>query len=248
MYAGAAGRPDKLVPSYVQHTFPLRFALWRDVFLKGVHCVTPAPRLWPPQCLSSKIKNRNRLHMSIGEQEVHAIDASTMPLYLDIDGNITETGGSNFVICRDGQVISPRRNNILWGVSLTVLEEILAEMGTLLSSRTYKPTTWSTLTKRGFQPRPIVWAPWSASTACLSATERPTQCGDACSIGGVKSWAKISTARRRKLHEMLRGIAGLLSMPLTRIIHKPSAAWQRFVSLTLHPFVFAGIWGRYSWP
>ncbi len=129
LYAGAAGMPDKLQPSYIQHTFPLRFELWQDSFLNGVHCVTPARRHWPPQCLSSGIKHRNRLHMWIGEQEVHDTDPRAVPLFLDIHGNITETGGSNFVIYRDGHVVSPRRDNILWGVSLTVLEEILAQMG-----------------------------------------------------------------------------------------------------------------------
>ena len=129
VYAGAAGMPETLSPTYVQHTFPVRFSLFRNVFLEGVHCVTPAPRHWPPQCLSSKIKNRNRLHMWIGEQEVKQLDPSATPLYLDINGNITETGGSNFVIYRDGQVVSPRRDNILWGISLTVLGEILEEMG-----------------------------------------------------------------------------------------------------------------------
>ncbi|MHC4875910.1 MAG: aminotransferase class IV [Planctomycetota bacterium] len=129
VYAGAAGMPETLTPSYVQHTFPLRFSMWSKVFREGVHCVTPAPRHWPPQCLSSKIKNRNRLHMWIGEQEVKQLEPGAMPLYLDLNGNITETGGSNFVIYRDGQVVSPRSNNILWGVSLQVLSEILAEMG-----------------------------------------------------------------------------------------------------------------------
>ncbi|HAA73164.1 MAG TPA: hypothetical protein DCE55_28750 [Planctomycetaceae bacterium] len=121
--------PANPSPSYVQHTFPMRFDLFRDIFVNGVHCMTPAPRHWPPQCLSSKIKNRNRLHMWIGEQEIRQLDATAMPLYLDVHGNITETGGSNFVIFRDGKVISPRRNNVLWGISLTVLEEILAQLG-----------------------------------------------------------------------------------------------------------------------
>jgi len=129
VYAGAAGMPETLTPSYVQHTFPIRFPLFRNVFVEGVHCITPAPRHWPPQCLSSKIKNRNRLHMWIGEQEIKQLDPAATPLYLDINGNITETGGSNFVIYRDGQVVSPRRDNILWGISLTVLTEILEEMG-----------------------------------------------------------------------------------------------------------------------
>ena len=138
VYAGASGMPDQLTPSYVQHTFPMRFKLWRSVFREGVHCMTPAPRHWPPQCLSSKIKNRNRLHMWTGEQEIHQVDSSAMPLYLDINGNITETGGSNFVVFVDGKVISPHRNNILWGISLTVLEEIFEDLGVSFIERHIK--------------------------------------------------------------------------------------------------------------
>jgi len=129
VYAGASGMPAELTPSYVQHVFPMRFKLWRNIFLEGAHCMTPAPRHWPPQCLSSKIKNRNRLHMWIGDHEVHQSDSSAIAVFLDVDGNITETGGSNFVIYTGGKVISPRKNNVLWGISLTVLEEILADMG-----------------------------------------------------------------------------------------------------------------------
>jgi branched-chain amino acid aminotransferase len=128
VYAGMAGMPDNLTATCVQHTFPLPFDRWKDIFISGVHCITPAPRHWPPQCLSSKIKNRNRLHMWIGEQEIKPADPHAVALFLDIHGHITETGGSNFVIYRDGVVISPRRSNILWGISLTVLTEILAEM------------------------------------------------------------------------------------------------------------------------
>lgn len=129
VYAGAGGEPEELIPSYVQHTFPLCYSIWRNMFVNGAHCVTPTQRHVPPQCLSPKVKNRNRLHMWIGEQQAHLADPKATPLYLDVDGNITETNGSNFVIYRDGAVISPRRHNILWGVSLAVLVEILKDMG-----------------------------------------------------------------------------------------------------------------------
>ena len=128
VYAGAAGGTGELTPTYVQHTFPLPVELWRDVFVTGVHCITPAPRHIPPQCLSSKIKNRNRLHMWIGDQEAHFIDPNAVALYLDINGNISETGGSNFVMYSKGTVISPQRSNILWGESLEFLTGILGEM------------------------------------------------------------------------------------------------------------------------
>ena len=129
VYAGSAGLSGNMTPTYVQHCFPLPFRLWRDFFVNGIHCVTPSIRHWPPQSLSSKIKNRNRLHMWIGEHQAHLADPKAVALYLDLDGNITETGGSNFVILRAGTVVSPRRRNILWGISLTVLTEILAEFG-----------------------------------------------------------------------------------------------------------------------
>ena len=67
--------------------------------------------------------------MWIGDYQAHQIDPAAIAVYLDIDGNITETGGSNFVIYRDGKVVSPRRRNILWGISLTVLKEILDDLG-----------------------------------------------------------------------------------------------------------------------
>ena len=129
VYAGAAATGDELSPTYLQHTFPLPAALWRDLFLHGAHCITPASRHTAPQSLSSNIKHRNRLHMWIGDHEAHLADPKAIALYLDLDGNIAETGGSNFVIYREGAVISPRRRNMLWGISLTVLAEILGEMG-----------------------------------------------------------------------------------------------------------------------
>ena len=128
VYAGSAGLSGNMTPSYIQHTFPLPFHLWRDYFINGIHCITPSVRHFPPACLSSKIKNRNRLHMWIGEQEAHLADPKAVPLFLDIHSNISETGGSNFVIYKDGTVISPRRKNILWGISLQVLTELLEEM------------------------------------------------------------------------------------------------------------------------
>lgn len=128
VYAGGAGLQDDLESTYVQHTFPMPFHLWKNIFTEGIHCVTPAHRHFPPQCLSSKIKNRNRLHMWVGGKEAALADPGAMALYLDINGFITETGGSNFLIYKDGKVISPKPPNILWGISLQTVTEILSDM------------------------------------------------------------------------------------------------------------------------
>ena len=67
--------------------------------------------------------------MWVGGKEAALADPGAMALYLDINGFITETGGSNFLIYKDGKVISPKPPNILWGISLQTVTEILAEMG-----------------------------------------------------------------------------------------------------------------------
>ncbi|MDP7397655.1 MAG: aminotransferase class IV [Lentisphaeria bacterium] len=127
-YAGAAAGADRLTPTYVQHTFPLLFHAWSHFFTDGAHCVTPPVRHVPPQVLSSKIKHRNRLHMWIGDKQAQQADPKAVPLYMDVDGNIAEASGSNFLIYRDGTVVSPRRPNMLWGISLQTVTEILAEL------------------------------------------------------------------------------------------------------------------------
>lgn len=129
VYAGNAGKSDRMSPTYIQHVFPLPFYLWKNLYTQGARMITPAVPHLPPQCVPSKGKHRNRLHMWIGDNQIKGIDPGAMGLYLDLNGNITETGGSNFVIYKDGKVYSPHSRNILAGVSLKVLTEILADMG-----------------------------------------------------------------------------------------------------------------------
>ncbi len=129
VYAGSAGLTGDMRSTVCLHCFPLPFALWRQAMSVGVHMVTPAQRHLPPNTVSSKIKHRNRLHMWIGDQQARLVDPKAVGLYLDLDGNITETGGSNFVILRGGKIISPRRNNILWGVSLETVARLGRQLG-----------------------------------------------------------------------------------------------------------------------
>lgn len=129
IYAGNAAKAGPLVPTYIQHVFPLPFHAWKSFYTDGVRMITPAVPHLPPQCVPSKGKHRNRLHMWIGDNQIKGIDPGAMGLYLDLNGNITETGGSNFVIFKDGKVISPRSRNILAGISLKVLTELCAQMG-----------------------------------------------------------------------------------------------------------------------
>ena len=56
-------------------------------------------------------------------------DPEAITLLLDLDGNITECAGSNFVIVSDRTVYSPTTRNILQGVSLLTVKELASELG-----------------------------------------------------------------------------------------------------------------------
>lgn len=129
IYAGSAAGSARLTPTVCIHSFPLPFRVWRHLFEPGAHCVTPALRHIPPQCLDPKSKNRSRLHWWLADQQTHAVDPEAITLLLDLDGNVTECAGSNFVVVEDRTVYSPTTRNILQGVSLLTVRELAAERG-----------------------------------------------------------------------------------------------------------------------
>lgn len=129
VYAGAAGMAGDLRPTVCLHCFPLPLQLWKDSLTQGVHAVTPTQRHLPPNVLSSKIKHRNRLHMWIGDRQAKLADPKAVGLFLDLDGNITESGGANFVVFDRGVISSPQRNNILWGVTLDTVARLAEKLG-----------------------------------------------------------------------------------------------------------------------
>ena len=136
VYAGSAAAPGSTMrPTFCIHSFPLPFGLFRRFFEDGIHLVTPSIRHVPAQCLDPKIKNRSRLHWWIGEQEAHLVDPLAMPLLLDLDGNLTETSGSNVLLVKNGVVLSPTPRNILLGISRRTIGELCQKLGIVFQER-----------------------------------------------------------------------------------------------------------------
>jgi len=129
VYAGSAAPGKALTPTFCIHSFPLPFELFRRFFIDGLHLITPSTRHVPPQCVDPKIKNRSRLHWWLAEGEAHLADPGSMPLLLDLDGNLTETSGSNVLLVKNGVVLSPSPRNILLGISRKVVIEICERLG-----------------------------------------------------------------------------------------------------------------------
>ncbi len=129
IYAGSAGRPVRLKPTLCIHSFPLPFSVWPPYFREGAHVVTPSIRHVPPQCVDPKTKNRSRLHYWLADRQTQAVDPAATSLLLDLDGNLTECSGANFVLVADDTIFTPTSRNILEGVSLVTLREMAPELG-----------------------------------------------------------------------------------------------------------------------
>ncbi|MBI3823336.1 MAG: aminotransferase class IV [Planctomycetes bacterium] len=122
-------------PTFGMHTFPLPFARYRPWIESGVHLATPNVRAIPAACVDPHIKQRSRMHWWLAEQEVRRAHSGAQALLLDLASNVTETASANFLLVKNGTIISPPRDGILEGVSLGVVAELCERLGIRLEHR-----------------------------------------------------------------------------------------------------------------
>lgn len=127
-YAGSAGRAARTTPTVCAHTFPMPFELWAKRMQTGAHVVTPSIRHVPPQCYDPKMKYRSRMHYYLADQEARLVDPESVALLLDLQGNVTETSGANFLIVEKGTIVSPTTVNTLPGISRAMVIELAAKL------------------------------------------------------------------------------------------------------------------------
>jgi len=128
-YAGSAGQSVRTTPTVCVHTFPLPFEMWAKKIRTGAHVVTPSIRHVPPQCYDPKMKYRSRMHYYLADKEAQLADPEAIALLLDLDGNVSETSGANFLIVDRGTIVSPTLRNTLPGISRATVIELAAKLG-----------------------------------------------------------------------------------------------------------------------
>jgi branched-chain amino acid aminotransferase len=127
-YAGEDGGLGDAPPTFGMHTFPLPFARYRRWFREGVRLVVPETCQVPPECVSRQVKQRSRIHWWLADREVAAKDPGAIALLRDLEGHVTETAGANFLMVRQGTVLSPPREAVLGSISLQVVRELCADL------------------------------------------------------------------------------------------------------------------------
>lgn len=128
-YLGEPGGAGDGPITFGMHTFPLPFARYRPLFLQGARLAIPTIRQVPAACVGPSIKQRSRLHWWLADQEVRQSHPGAQALLLNEDGFVTETASSNFLIVKDGTILTPPAPSVLPGISLKVLRELSKGLG-----------------------------------------------------------------------------------------------------------------------
>jgi len=116
-------------PMLGMHTYPLPFSQWYRQYETGVSLVTSnvrqvTPDNWPPH-----VKCRSRMHYFLADQEVKQRDAHSRALLLDSEGFVCEASTANVIAVLDHELVSPRLEKILAGVSLAYVAELANSLG-----------------------------------------------------------------------------------------------------------------------
>jgi branched-subunit amino acid aminotransferase/4-amino-4-deoxychorismate lyase len=119
-----AGRPTVCI-----HGYPLPFRQWAEKYERGVSVLVSDVRQVPPNCWPPELKCRSRMHYYLADARAAADKPGARAILLDQEGYVAEATTANVLIFRQGEgLVSPTSKHILSGVSLSVVEELAAQL------------------------------------------------------------------------------------------------------------------------
>src|SRR5262249_35842611 len=134
IWLATPGAVNQNHPTLIAYTIPLDPRQFERQYRDGVHLV-PVPATLG---VDARVKHRNRLPWWIARYQAHVKDPSNEPLIVEPgSGTVLETPAANVLAVFDGVVVSPRRERILHGVSLGVVEDLCKQLGVSFVERTF---------------------------------------------------------------------------------------------------------------
>ena len=142
--------------------FPLRWTVEGSAHLykEGIDAVIPSQRMIPASLLEPKAKNRNRIHYLMANIEVSQYKGkNAWALLLDPDGFISEGSGSNFMIIKNGRLVSPEPRNMLRGISRDYIIQMAGQLGIPFQEKNLEPYDVMTADEAFFCCTPFCMVP-----------------------------------------------------------------------------------------
>ncbi len=118
---------------------PITLKAYAKYYIQGVNAATPATRRTPPASLSPRAKIANKMNHFVAEFEAKHSDPSMFSLMLDINGNVAEGTGANFMFVHKGRIKVPNRRNVLQGITMETILEMADNQGIGWDEGDYTP-------------------------------------------------------------------------------------------------------------
>ena len=127
---GAMSLTDGLTPPGTAAIIPrkINFAGFAKHYVTGAPGITPSTRRTPPQSVSPKAKISNKMNHFVAEMEAKAHNPEAYAIMLDLEGNIAESSGANFLFVSDGRIKVPNLRYVLSGADQDSLFELARKM------------------------------------------------------------------------------------------------------------------------
>ena len=117
------------VPTVVIECAPLPFDVRAKYYRDGLPVIVPSVRRTPPEAQSPRAKVHNYVNLVQAELEAKAHNPDAWPILLDTNGNLAEGPGSNIFVVKDGELLTPKEQYVLSGISRRVTIELAQELG-----------------------------------------------------------------------------------------------------------------------
>jgi len=124
------GVPAQNKPTVGIRVYPLPFGQWASYYDRGQWLIETGIRQVPDSCWPSALKCRSRMHYYLADRLADRLDPGARAVLLSQDGYVSEASTANVLYYRRKEgLVSPPRELILPGVSLSVLYELAAGLG-----------------------------------------------------------------------------------------------------------------------
>lgn len=125
---GPLGFAPATRPTVLINCCDLHYEEMAKNYMKGIHLVVANTRQVPFQCLDPKAKLMARLPQRLARLEAQMVDPQALPVMLDLDGFCTEGSTFNIFMVWRGKLFTPKRHNILPGISRATVMELAKQL------------------------------------------------------------------------------------------------------------------------
>ena len=116
-----------LSPTVCISVKPVNFASFSKFYDEGVDSVITRVKSYSSETMDPKVKHHSRGNFVLAELEANDRSKDTLPILLDIDGNVSEGIGYNVFMVKDGVLKTPLDKNILQGIARSVILDLAAQ-------------------------------------------------------------------------------------------------------------------------